>query len=151
MYTIAGEIGLLHPPPVLRTFPMDNSTASCDLLLQYSFSARAALAIILDVPGHPVRSVRPFSISLQHFLILCTLVTQSPCAAIGWRWIWVGETFLPLKASDPANFFVGQSFQSRCHYKSTYPVNIVWLILTQSVAFYPQYEWHLLPKNKVLY
>lgn len=41
---------------MLRTFPMDNSTASCDLLLQNSFSTRAALTIILDVPGHPVRS-----------------------------------------------------------------------------------------------
>jgi hypothetical protein len=56
MYSIAGEIGLLHPPPVLRTFPMENSTSACDLLLQNSFSARSALTIILDVPGHPVRS-----------------------------------------------------------------------------------------------
>jgi hypothetical protein len=35
---------------------MDNSTAACDLLLQISFSTRAALTNILDVTGHPVRS-----------------------------------------------------------------------------------------------
>jgi len=83
-----------------------------------------------------IRSVRPFSISLQHFLTFRTLVTQSSCAAIGWRWISMGETFFPLKSNDPANFFVGPIFQSRCHYKSSFPVNI-WLILTQSVVFYP--------------
>jgi hypothetical protein len=37
IYSIAGEIGLLHPPLVLCTFPMDNCTAACDLLLQNHF------------------------------------------------------------------------------------------------------------------
>jgi hypothetical protein len=89
-----------------------------------SFSTRAALTIILDVPGHPVRSTifdLPATFSdILHSRYAVFLRRNRLNGEFRW-----GETFLQLKANDPANFFVGPNFQSPSHYKATYPVNII--------------------------
>jgi len=74
-----------------------------------SFSTRAALTIILDVPGHPVRSTI--------FDLPATFSDTLPSRyAVSLRRNRLtvnfdeGETFLPLRANYPATFFIGTKF-----------------------------------------